>query len=890
MHTLLQTKLYQPQIRGDLVSRQRLVELLDQGIDRKLILVSAPAGYGKTTLLSTWISQTDRRAAWLSLDEEDNDAACFLDYLIASLQTVLPGIGKEMPSLHGVSNPRPSKILLTPLLNEITRSSEDILLVLDDYHVISTQDVHEMMVFLLHHLPSNLHIAIASRTDPPIRMAKLRARGDLCEVRAADLRFTQDEAVDFFNHLEGLELYFADIKTLVDKTEGWIAGLQLAAISLQRHPDKGAFLRVFAGDDRHIADYLFEEVLHSLPENVQTFLLETSILDRLNASLCQAVTKQQDSASILSLLERANLFLIPLDGRRQWFRYHHLFADLLRLQLDKQHPSQIPLLHARASEWYENNDYLNLSILHAVKAADIPRLENLVRANTLGMLEIGESVTVDRWLSALPEDTVRNSLWLSVARGWTLMMTGKIEAAEEAVKNLGAFVSDPKTDPDQMKRALGQIAALQAYIADLMGDPAKVEAYARDALEKLSKDDQLAVAIASMMLATAYNRQGDTTKAEAALQGALATCETNPYSFAAIDSLCMLSMIQHLNGQLHESAATLRRALDLSNENLARGNRRFPITGLVHVYQSQLLYEWNRLEEGLKEVKQGLAWLEPCGYTDCVIVGLINEALIYHAMGEDVQAIKIIEKAKRVSRRIPYWYSRVVGTETWLRALQGESNEVADALHEQEAMLSQEPEIHRGMLYRYLAKIYLAQGRYPDAAQLLQRVVPLTDQQGSQDRLIRILVLQAVALFGLGDEDQALAHIQRAIELAKPGGYVRVFLDEGEPAAQLLYRAAQKGVHPAYCMRLLDEFSKHILRMDGISGESAELVEPLSQREIEVITYIARGCTNQEIARDLHLSLYTVKSHARNIFGKLGVKNRTEAVAKARLIGLLPQA
>lgn len=885
--SLLSTKLYIPPPLSDLVFRPRLIEQLSAGLKGKLTLLSAPAGYGKTTLLSTWLNQFDRPAAWLSLDEGDNDIARFLDYLIAALQTLVPECGAALPTLHGVSGSPPTNILLTSLINEISNIPQDILLILDDYHTISVQEIHQVITFLLENLPKNLHITIASRTDPPLQLARLRARGHMVEIRARDLRFTQVEAADFLNRSKGLELNLTDIQTLVQKTEGWIAGLQLAAISLQGYPDRQAFVRTFAGDDRHIADYLFEEVLNSLPPHIQKFLLETSILDRLSAPLCQAITGRDDSQEILATLERANLFLVSQDNRRHWYRYHHLFADLLRLRLKREHPSSIPTLNIKASEWYENQGFLNQAVIHAIGAGDITRVEKFVQANTLGMLEIGESATVNRWLKSLPEDVILNSLWLTVARGWTLMLTGDIAAADMALQNLETLCANPQIDIKQMKRAQGQIAALRAYIADLMGDPLTSEALAREALEKLSPDDQLAIAIASMMLATAYNRQGDTARAEVALQDALATCETNPYSFAAIDALCMMSGIQYLNGQLYESAKTLKRAFAISDENTARGNRQFPIIGLAHIYYGRLLLEWNQVDQALKETTTGIKLLEPCGYTDCVIVGSMSLSDIYHTLGDDRQALDAIEKARRIARDIPYWAGRAAAQECWLHALRGDSSLVMGWLAEQETLLSQEPEIHHGFIYRYLAKTLIARENYAAAAELLHKVIPVTDKNGACDRLIRTLVLQAVSLTGLDDLDGALAYITRALELAEPGGYMRVFLNEGEPVAQLLYQAAQKGIHAQYCLRLLDEFSKQPLPTESTPKGAGSLIEPLSQREIEVLQLVAGGCSNQEIAGQLVLSLSTVKSHIHHIFGKLGVKNRTEAVAKARLLGIL---
>jgi LuxR family maltose regulon positive regulatory protein len=891
---ILTTKLYIPPVRPDLVLRPRLFECLQRGLESKLTLLSAPAGYGKTTLLSAWISQLNQDVAWLSLDEFDNDIGRFIDYLIAAIQIIDPDLGKTIPKLPDGSDTFSANSLITSFINEISIIDKRILFVLDDYHVISESDVHALMIFLLENLPQNLHFMIASRTDPPIQVARLRAKGDLSEIRANDLRFTQNEAVEFFNQLKDFGLDSQDVETLVEKTEGWVTGLQLASISIQNYPDKQAFLRAFSGDDRHIADYLFEEVLDSLPAHIQSFLLKTSILDRMCASLCEAVTGREDSQEILSALDQTNLFLIPLDNRRQWYRYHRLFGDLLNLSLKKKAPSTLPTLHIHASEWYQSQDFLNLSVTHAIKAGDIKLVEKFVQENTLAMLEIGETKTVDRWLSTLPQGTVQKSLWLTVARGWALMFSANIDAAEEALQNIETLIIVDHIDPDQLERASGQIAALRAYIADLRGNPSLAESYAVEALEKLSEDDLLARAISSMMLATAYNRQGYTQRAEIALQAALIACEVRPNSFVAIDSLCLLSKIQQLKGMLHASEATLKRALDISFKNIAKGNRQFPITGLAYIYLGQIYYEWNRLGDALKFVKQGLELLEPYGYTDCVIVGLLNLTSISVAMGDTKQAFEIIRRAKRISSKIPYWAERVSSVQAYIAVLNGDNNLAASWVDAHNDLPQREPKNHLGLIYRHYAKTIIRQGQYAKAAGLLRKVIQITEDRGANDRLLRTLTLMAVAQVGQGDEDGALDHLIRAIELAEAGGYLRVFVDEGEPLYALLYRAAQKGIHPQYCMRVLMEaekdakVSKGIMK-EGDMEESIDMVEPLSDREIEVLKYIAQGFTNQEVAQELVLSLYTVKSHARNIYSKLGVKNRTEAVSRARLLGLLPE-
>jgi LuxR family maltose regulon positive regulatory protein len=872
-----------------LVSRPRLVECLKTGLSGKLTVISAPAGFGKTTLLGEWIGQIDYSVAWVTLDEGDNDPNQFWAYVLAAMGTIVPELSETV--LPGQRAPRAQisiNMVITSLLNIVANSEMDVLLVLDDYHLITSEVVNESIVFLLKNLPKNMHLAIATRADPIIRLPHLRAQGELCEVRGVDLRFTVKETLIFLNQRLGLDLSPADVAILVEKTEGWIAGLQLAAITYLEQSIDGVNIQAFAGDDRHIADYLVEEVLERQPVYIQQFLLQTSILDQLCPPLCQAVTCRGDSQEILISLEAANMFLVPLDNRRYWYRYHHLFADLLRVRLETTDVERVADLHIKASEWYEQQGLINESVVHAIKAGDIERVENLFEANTLGMLEAGETATIDRWIRSLPDGVAEQRVWLSIAHAWSLVYSGNVEAVDPVLGDAEKVLSSWGENETETKKAYGHIATIRAYTADLQGKPDLVEKNARISLGFLPKDDRLARAFASMMLTTVHNRRGDLSNAEIALEEALITVEINPQSYIAIDSLCMMSMIQLLKGQLQESEITLRKAIEMASENLAHGGRRLPIVGFAHIYLGQLLGEWNQLEEAADEIQKGLQLVEPWGYVDSAVVGLMSLSLVQNSLGNTYQAFKVIDKAKQMAAEMPYWYDRVLAIEAWLATQLGDLDKVSLWVEKREAELDEEPEFFREMEHRFMARVLVKLGEYERAVRILKSLITSIEQTQSTDRLIRASNVLAVASYCLGERDRAFEIFERALSLAKPGGYVRAFLDEGEVIAKLLYLAIKRGIKVEYCSMLLSEFSRYDQPQgQGVKEEIGGLIEPLSKREIEVLELIASGCTNQEISQELVLSLHTVKSHAHNIYTKMGVKNRTEAVSRARSMGVI---
>jgi len=887
---LLTTKLHIPNPPSNLVLRPKLVEKLKPRPGRKLTLISAPAGFGKTTLVSECINQCGVPFCWISLDEGDNDLKRFFAYLLASLGSINIKFEESLLSRIKPGQSGEVEAALIQVINPITESGMDFTLVLDDYHLIQNQEIHKALIYLLDNLPGKMHILIATRTDPPIRLAQLRARGELCEIRAGDLRFSIDETLHYLNDTMGLDLALSDVTSLTHKTEGWIAGLQLAAISLQGHHNKSAFVLAFAGDDRYVADYLLDEALNRQPPHFKTFLPDTSILERLCAPLCNAVTLRQDSQEILEELERANLFLLPLDNQRNWYRYHSLFAEILHARLKNNEPSNIPALHTRASLWYEGMHDANQAVRHAIKADNIERVEKLIQDNMLAVLEVGESALLEQQLRVFRAETAKPNLWVCIAHAWSSVYSGQLDTAEEALQDAEKILTASMHQGSQLHKANGHVSTIRAYIADLQGDPKRCEEYARKALTELPDNDHLTTAFASMMLATAFNRTGDTSKAEHFVQGALRACAPYPNSHIRVDALCMLAKTQQLRGKYKESADTLRKALSIARSGRISGDRYIPIVGFVHIKRSQLLYEWNQLEEAKQEVKQGLAMIEKWGEVDSYLSGLISWVQISMALGEVEPVYNTFREAKALSQNIPYWFECVETLEAWVNAVHLRTDHVSIWLNQHEGIFNQELTYQRFFIYYYLIKIYLIQGDYETAFDLISQLYPIVEAADAPDSLIRLLVLNSIILNGLGKEDEAVLVLSHALDLAIPAGYIRVFLDGGDMMARLLYLSIQRGLHTGYCSRLLDEFSKYDQVKSSMKKPGFDsLVEPLSDREIEILALIAEGYTNQEIARELHLSLYTVKSHARNIFSKLGVKNRTEAVSRGRLLGILSQ-
>ncbi len=877
---ILATKLYIPPSRRRIVVRPRLVERLTEGLaaGNRLTLVSAPAGFGKTTLVGEWVAGCGRPAAWLSLDGGDSDPNRFLTYLIAALQTVAPGIGEGVLTVLQSPEPPPLEPTLTALLNDITTIPGDVVLVLDDYHVLDARPVDDALAFLVEHLPPQVHLVIATREDPALPLARLRARGQLTELRAADLRFTPSEAAGFLHEVMDLDLSADEIAALDARTEGWIAGLQLAAISLQGRSDVAGFIASFAGSHRFVLDYLLEEVLQRQSESVQAFLLRTSILDRLCGPLCDALLPDASASGqgTLEHLERANLFIVPLDTERRWYRYHHLFADLLRQRRQQIAASSgsVDEDHLRASEWYEANDLGIEAFQHAAAGHDVERAERLIEGGGMPLHVRGGLVPVLHWLESLPTTVLdaRPSLWVTYASlllnwGYSDVIEPKLQAAERALQDAGM--------DDRTRDLVGRIASVRAFLAWRPDQVETIIAQSSRALEYLHPDNLPFRASAVFKLGHAHLLQGDRAAARQAFAEVTAMGAASGNTSDETMGSILLGHSQTLDNQLVLAAATFRHALELA------AGLGPPRACEAHLGLARVLYQWNDLDAAQQHGEQGLQLARQTVNTDIPVACGVFLARLALARGDAAGAAAILAEADQAARQHDFVLQvpaiaagRVL---TFLR--QGDVAAAAHVAQAHDLPLSQ-------------ARVHLAQGDPTAALAVLEPYRRQMAEKAWADEELKALVLLAVALDARGERAEAVEVLDEALTLAEPGGFIRIFVDEGVPMARLLREAASRGARPAYVRRLLgafpaDDAGRAASPATRVGG--SRLAEPLSGRELEVLALVARGLTNQEIALRLYLSLHTVKAHARSIYGKLGVSSRTQAVARGRALGYLSE-
>lgn len=905
---LLATKLHIPPVRPNLVTRPRLIERLNEGARGKLTLISAQAGFGKTTLLSEWSFQCRLPVMWVSLDEGDNDLTRFLAYFVATLENLQSGISEDV--LEPLRSPRPPPIesVLTMLINEVAEIPNDFALVLDDYHLIEAQPVHEALAFLLDHLPPQMHLVMASRIDPPLPLARLLARAHLTKLSVADLRFTPEEAVGFLNETMGLDLSTEDIAVLEERTEGWIAGLQLAALSMQGGEDIPGFIAAFTGNHRYILDYLAEEVLRKQPENVQGFLLRTAVLERLSGPLCDTVTGRNDGQAMLEKLERANLFLVSLDDERCWFRYHHLFSEFLIKTLLQTRPELVPELHRRACDWFEREGWAAEAVSHALAAGDSERAANLVESIARATLRRGELSKLRGWLEGLPEDLVCTRPRLCLFYAWYFLATGQLDDVEpylsKAELELDAGsdgrISAPKEGSGELnekyREILAEATTIRAAVAGLRGEASRAIDLARRATDLLTEGNQFLRCIITASQGFAHRVSGDVVAASQAFAECAALSRSVGATYVALLAFKNLAELRMVQGRLRVAADVCQQALDLAAE---RG-RRLPAASAAHVGMGELLREWNQLDAATRHLEEGIELGEKGGNVDVVIDGYVVLARTRYALGDEAGATDMLQGAKRLAQQHSMDAS-VALVEAWQARLcvwQGNRWAAAHWLEEYGLSIEDELGYPREFEHITLARVLIALDRYDEAIELSERLSRAAEAGGRMGRMVENLALEALAHRAGNDMPEALAALRQALTLAEPEGYVRTFADEGAPMASLLKQllktkgtqplSAGHAVSPEYTSKLLAALGQGATSSTEASalGTTGSLVELLSEREREVLRLLASGISNREIAAELFVSLDTVKTHLKHIYGKLGVRGRAHAAARARELNL----
>ncbi len=900
MNPILKTKLYMPPVPPEMVRRPRLVERLKEGLGRRLVLISAPAGFGKTTLLSECFTSCGMSVGWVSLDSDDNDPSRFWAYFIAALRRIYPGVGEA--ALEMVDSPQVPAYdrLLTGLINEIPESGgppgQPAVMVLDDYNVIEEKSIHKGLAFLVERMPAPLHLVISTRVDPPLPLARLRVSGQLCEIRTGDLRFTPEEAAALLNDLMGLGLSEEDMALLDARTEGWVTSLQMAALSMRGRDDVSvsSFVASFGGSHRYVLDYLSEEVLHRQTAGIQSFLLETSILARLTGPLCDAVTGRKDSREVLKRLEESNLFLVPCDDERTWYRYHSLFADLLRQRLQEQGERRVRLLHGRASRWCEHQGLVDEAIYHALGARDDERAVGLIEKAAESTLMRSEVNTFLGWVEALPDEVVHRRPRVCAFTAWALLLSGRpLAAIEEHL--MAAAESDPAG------LASGEVAMLRAFMAALKGDTGESTELAGQALRLLPRESSFLRNMVACNLGLVYMLTGDVGPARPVFEEAVRVGRETGNLMLTVIGLNRLAELHATRGRLHEARACYDSILALAVD--AKGDLS-PVAGSALVGLGDLLREWNDLESARDRLTQGIDLMAKAQGAGAAL-GYLALAQTRQAEGDVPGACESAEKARQLALAFDATdlddievavcdaglclaRGDIEGAARWA----GESGLAQTPGRTRTKGGGPLPYAVRELQHIMWARVLMAQGRADEALEILDPLLLAAEGLGRTGSVIRMLIQKALAFQARGDNLRATKPLERALSLAEPGGYVRVFLDEGEPMRRLLRRTAAPG---DYAQRLLAAFpapDAAALRAEAPSAGQARgaqgiLVEPLSDREMEVLRLVAAGRSNRDIADELCLAMGTVKKHVYNIYGKLGSRRRTEAVIRARELGLL---
>ena len=877
---MLITKLHIPRTSFDLVARPALTGSLNNGLTGKLTLVTAPAGFGKTTLVTEWLSNGlpsghRERIGWLSLDSGDNSAAQFWNYVIAALQTIDDSLGRVSQTVLQSTAAPPVRAMLTSLINEIATLPDPLILCLDDYHEINIPAIHVGIEFLIENLPATMHLVIITREDPPITLSRLRVRGLLTEIRADDLRFSKDESTTFFNDLLSLALSQEDIDSLTARTEGWIAGLQLAAISLQNADDPSAFVEAFAGSHRFLTDYLVDEVLSRQTPEVQKFLRRTSILERFCAGLCDRLVEDVDSRDILRQIDQANLFLVPLDNKQEWFRYHHLFAEFLQLQLYDRDPEIVPELYGRAADWFEQEELSRDALHYALIAEDYTRAADLIEAMAPDILTNENHELVIRWVEQLPEELVKQRPYLCVYLGWAWSIVGQMSEANRWLDMAESLCE--QLEPDCAEGIKGQIAAHRTYVALMHGKPVPAREYAERALELLPPEAALLRGWTITCLGQSDLNKGQLAEAKDAFREAIAIAKQ-------IGSLSLGMFSYGSLGEVFYEEGRLFDALDVYNgliqfaEDLT-GQQDVPLTGYVQVEIGVIWREQNDFDGAVEKIRRGVDLCREWHQGEGLIVGLLELTETHRLRGEYEEAESALAEIRQVASSMSPWALRLVDGFSARLALSRGEIEAADRWTERSGLLDGDEEIGFEQISEVLplTRLLIAKGETDRALAIMAPLIERERGYGRNRRLIDLLVLKIVALDSMGESGEVLDVLGEAVEITGPAKQVRPFIEYGAILTPYLEKLPQS----AHRDRLLEAFGAKVESADRSGGET------LNDREVSILRLMSAGRSNREIGDEMYLSVNTIRWYASQIYLKLGAKNRGEAVAIAREAGII---
>jgi LuxR family maltose regulon positive regulatory protein len=910
---ILQTKLFAPPTRPKLVSRPRLIAKLNAGLDGKLSLISAPAGFGKTTLVTDWLSQTVRPFVWVSLDEDDNDLTRFFTYVAAAIQQI-DGVGNSIQGLLQASQSVPPKVLVSAFINDCTPVNFPFILIFDDYHTITGTAANEAVAFLLDNLPPQLHLVITSRTDPLLPVPRMRAGGQVTELRTDDLRFTAGEAASFLQQVMGLKLSAGETSALETRTEGWIAGLQMAALSIQGlmgSDEIAAFVADFTGSHRYIFDYLTDEVLRKRPPDTQAFLLQTSLLDRLNASLCTAVTGQKNSQAILQAMDRSNLFLFPLDEKRQWYRYHHLFADLLHQRLQQRQPELIPDVYQRASQWYKERGEVETAIQYALVGEDIAEAARLLDKAAFDIIGRSELRKLHKLLESVPEEAQSRYPRLNLARAWLYMFFAEYDTAEkylrqaevnlEIISRLPAgmpALQMPAGFPEALVR--GNIATIRAYSATRQGYLSAAVTFSNEALAWLEEmPEENARQLRGTILIILGQTQialDEVQEAETTYRHAIEHSKASGRIASVMAAYACMMNLQRQQGQLIAGKATGLQGLKWLRRSRPHSAQLYPAEGEVRRELGSICYETNQLDEAKEHLARGqdvFRYTNPENYANCLHLmflvelagGQFDTAVHIQQQIEPIlselppipyrkHAANRSERIRRLSHIQPETVRWPEEMRLWLTTLDAKQEEPINTRYEPGKLIQ--------------ARVLAALGQPEAALSILNQLVDAAEAVSRFGDLIQYRVQQALVLNRLSQRETAVAHLGQAVTLAESNDYLRTFLDEAAALRPLLFQL------PATPFRdkLISLFDREI-QLESSSPTTSQvnhssLMDPLSKRELEVLRLLPTGQTGPQIAGQLYLSNNTVKTHIKNIYSKLNVNSRAEAIERAQTLGLIP--